>query len=103
MTQKKTARRPSQKPDEEQEHRGCGTVGVYKPRGTAYAQYYYFRFSYCLQQEGKRKFKHRHIPGGNITCAIAQQRATQVRAAVKRGDTLMQVLALIQGFAGSTG
>ena len=52
----------------------------YKPRGTARGKNNYFRFSY---RDGGR-MRHLHIPGGNTTSPLAQQRWEEVRQMVER-------------------
>ena len=74
----------------------CGTVGIYQPKGSAYGDRKYFRFSYC---NGDR-MKHKHKPCGNVDNSIARQRAEAVRQAIARGATIDEVLQLIKKNSG---
>ena len=67
-------------------------ISCYKPRGEARGGFQYFRFSY---REGKR-MRHVHIPGGNIHSQNAVAHRNIVRAMIKCGDSVEEILEQIE-------
>lgn len=67
-------------------------ISTYKPRGEARGGFEYFRFVY---RDGKRT-RSVHIPGGNVHSPMAVANRNYVRAMIKCGDSVEEILEQIK-------
>ncbi len=56
----------------------------------------YYRLSYF--QDGKTK--HLHIPGGNVSAPLAQDRAKVLQKLIDRGAQLKEIIAVVKTYRG---
>lgn len=67
----------------------------YQPKGTARGKNNYFRFSY----RDRGKMRHVHIPGGNTSSRLAQQRWEEIRQMVQEGKSPHYIVAVIKSWS----
>lgn len=60
-------------------------------------QHKYYR--YCWKVSGRGRIHHKHIPGGNISAALAIYRKKDIEAEILIGTDPMEILAMINQFS----